>query len=79
MAFTGDFQFIVINIIYVIYLLQSFLLSAHMRRLFCSDTLTEGEKKLSKILREKFPAASHVKVEDISGMMPKSHHIRAIS
>ena len=36
----------------------------------CSESpveLTEGEKKITGILKEKFPSATHVKVEDISG------------
>ena len=32
------------------------------------DGSTDGEKKLTELLRQKFPSAEHIKVEDISGI-----------
>lgn len=40
-------------------------MSGQMQR--CVSTLTDGEDRIAKILKEKFPSASSLKVVDISG------------
>ncbi|XP_069030458.1 bolA-like protein 3 isoform X1 [Embiotoca jacksoni] len=44
---------------------QSVLVPAQVRR--CLSTQTDGEVRIAKILKEKFPSASSLKVVDISG------------
>ncbi|KAG7283717.1 hypothetical protein CRUP_034341 [Coryphaenoides rupestris] len=40
-------------------------LALHLRR--CRSSQTEGEARISRVLKEKFPLASSLKVVDISG------------
>ncbi|KAK3605736.1 hypothetical protein CHS0354_013534 [Potamilus streckersoni] len=55
----------------MIEMLRYFRRSIQFRNLFAvrflSDTTTEGERKITDVLRQKFPGAKSVQVNDISG------------
>ncbi|XP_043937748.1 bolA-like protein 3 [Protopterus annectens] len=58
-------------------ILQTLLLSNFLRR--HSSSLTNGEVRLSQILKENFPRAESVKVLDISGGCGAMYEIHVIS